>query len=52
MMNQNGRLSPTCVPKLAAIMCVSSLAANMEYLAQNMCETTAKKRPVKTKDLS
>lgn len=39
----------TCVPKLAAIMWVRSLAANMEYLAQKIWESTARQRPVGTK---
>lgn len=48
-MQINTSRAPTCVPKLAAIMWVRSLAANMEYLAQKIWESTARQRPVGTK---
>lgn len=50
--SQKSQGSPTCVPKLAAIMWVRSLAANMEYLAQKIWERTARQRPVRTQKSS
>lgn len=47
--SQKFQSSPTCVPKLAAIMWVRSLAANMAYLAQKIWERTARQKPVGTK---